>query len=215
MSKITKAKISDLKFDNKNFNKGTQFGDKLLEKSISKFGFREAGVLDRNGRLIGGNKRTAKAGERGLEDVEIIKADPNKIYALQFDDIDLDSPEGRELALALNATATANISFDVEVMEATIESVKVEEWGAASNQSISANGNLLKHYEVPNYEEDEDDEELYNTHGDNRTDEVKDFEHVPLVLYIKKSQNSILKKYRKSMSDTDFTDLIIKALEND
>ena len=43
MSKITKAKISDLKFDNKNFNKGTQFGDKLLEKSISKFGFREAG----------------------------------------------------------------------------------------------------------------------------------------------------------------------------
>jgi len=215
MSKITKAKISDLKFDNKNFNKGTQFGDKLLEKSISKFGFREAGVLDRNGRLIGGNKRTAKAGERGLEDVEIIKADPNKIYALQFDDIDLDSPEGRELALALNATAKANISFDVEVMEATIESVKVEEWGAASNQSISANGNLLKHYEVPNYEEDEDDEELYNTHGDNRTDEVKDFEHVPLVLYIKKSQNSILKKYRKSMSDTDFTDLIIKALEND
>ena len=100
-------------------------------------------------------------------------------------------------------------------MEAAIESVKVEEWGAASNQSISANGNLLKHYEVPNYEEDEDDEELYNTHGDNRTDEVKDFEHVPLVLYIKKSQNSILKKYRKSMSDTDFTDLIIKALEND
>ena len=215
MSKITKAKISDLKFDNKNFNKGTQFGDSLLDKSISKFGFREAGVLDRNGRLIGGNKRTAKAGERGLEDVEIIKADPNKIYALQFDDIDLDSPEGRELALALNATAKANISFDVEVMEATIESVKVEEWGAASNQSISANGNLLKHYEVPNYEEDEDDEELYNTHGDNRTDEVKDFEHVPLVLYIKKSQNSILKKYRKSMSDTDFTDLIIKALEND
>jgi len=215
MSKITKAKISDLKFDNKNFNKGTQFGDSLLDKSISKFGFREAGVLDRNGRLIGGNKRTAKAGEQGLEDVEIIKADPNKIYALQFDDIDLDTPEGRELALALNATAKANISFDVEVMEATIESVKVEEWGAASNQSISANGNLLKHYEVPNYEEDEDDEELYNTHGDNRTDEVKDFEHVPLVLYIKKSQNSILKKYRKSMSDTDFTDLIIKALEND
>ena len=215
MSKITKAKISDLKFDNKNFNKGTQFGDSLLDKSIQKFGFREAGVLDRNGRLIGGNKRTAKAGERGLEDVEIIKADPNKIYALQFDDIDLDTPEGRELALALNATAKANISFDVEVMEATIESVKVEEWGAASNQSISANGNLLKHYEVPNYEEDEDDEELYNTHGDNRTDEVKDFEHVPLVLYIKKSQNSILKKYRKSMSDTDFTDLIIKALEND
>lgn len=214
MSKITKAKISDLKFDNKNFNKGTQFGDSLLDKSISKFGFREAGVLDRNGRLIGGNKRTAKAGEQGLEDVEIIKADPNKIYALQFDDIDLDTPEGRELALALNATAKANISFDVEVMEATIESVKVEEWGAASNQSISANGNLLKHYEVPNYEEDEDDEELYNTHGDNRED-VKDFEHVPLVLYIKKSQNSILKKYRKSMSDTDFTDLIIKALEND
>lgn len=211
MSKITKAKISDLKFDNKNFNRGTQFGDSLLDKSISKFGFREAGVLDKNGRLIGGNKRTAKAGERGLEDVEIIKADPKKIYALQFDDIDLDTPEGRELALALNATAKANISFDVEVMEATIESVKVEEWGQAANQSISANGNLLKHYDVP---KDDEDEELYNTHGDNgEENEVKDIDHVPLVLYIKKSQNSILKKYRKSMNDVDFIDLIIKALE--
>src|SRR5690349_21180276 len=105
-------KITALKFDKKNFNKGSEKGNRLLEKSLQKFGFREAATLDKNGVLIGGNKRTAKAGEIGLEEVEIIKADPNKVYALQFDDIDIDTPEGRELALALNQTAKENIVFD-------------------------------------------------------------------------------------------------------
>ena len=44
-------------------------------------------------------------------------------------DIDLDSVEGRELALADNATAKANIIFDVEVMTAVLEDAVVEEWG--------------------------------------------------------------------------------------
>lgn len=124
-----KNKITDLKFDDKNFNKGNQFGDSLLDKSISKFGFREADTVDKNGILVGGNKRVAKAGEKGFEDVEIIKADPKKIYALQFDDLDIDTPEGRELALALNQTAKANIILDTDLVEAELGEVVCQEWG--------------------------------------------------------------------------------------
>jgi len=35
---MSKAKITDLVFDDKNFNKGTQYGKSLMEKSLSKFG---------------------------------------------------------------------------------------------------------------------------------------------------------------------------------
>jgi len=126
---MAKKKISDLKFDDKNFNIGSQQGNTLLEKSIQKFGFREAATVDKNGVLVGGNKRVAKAGEIGFEDVEIIKADPKKVYALQYDDIDIDTPEGRSLALALNATAKSNIVFDAELIEAELGEAVCEEWG--------------------------------------------------------------------------------------
>lgn len=55
-----KVKISDLKFQDKNANKGSQFGDALLEKSIEKFGFIEAGVLDKHHNIISGNHQNPK-----------------------------------------------------------------------------------------------------------------------------------------------------------
>lgn len=128
---MDRKKITELKFDDKNFNKGNPFGDALLEKSISKFGFREAATLDKNGVLIGGNKRTEKAGSLGFEDVEVIKADPKKVYALQYDDIDIETKEGRELALALNQTAVKNIVIDAELVDAELGEVVIQEWGVS------------------------------------------------------------------------------------
>jgi hypothetical protein len=123
-------KIKDfVKFDDKNFNIGTELGEELINKSISKFGYREASVLDKHGNIIGGNKRTQSALDNGITDIEIIKAEKGKVYALQFDDIDLDSPEGRELALALNATAKENINFDESMIFETIGDDIAIEWG--------------------------------------------------------------------------------------
>jgi hypothetical protein len=123
-------KIKDsVKFDDKNFNIGTELGQELIDKSIAKFGYREASVLDKHGNIIGGNKRTQSALDNGITDIEIIKAEKGKVYALQFDDIDLDSPEGRELALALNATAKENINFDEAMIFETIGDDIAMEWG--------------------------------------------------------------------------------------
>lgn len=135
---MAKKKITDLIPDDKNFNKGSAVGTALLEKSIEKFGFREAATLDKNGKIVGGNKRTETAGALGFEDVEIIKADPSKIYALQYDDIDLDTPKGRELALALNQTAAKNIVIDAEVVEAELGEAVCEEWGIESSVKLEA-----------------------------------------------------------------------------
>lgn len=150
---MAKKKITDLKFDDKNFNIGSQQGNALLEKSIQKFGFREAATVDKNGVLIGGNKRTAKAGELGFEDVEIIKADPKKVYALQYDDIDIDTPEGRSLALALNATAKSNIVLDAQLVEAELGEAVCEEWGAKPNYSLGHDINSMTDDDVDIEEE--------------------------------------------------------------
>lgn len=121
--------IDNVIFDEKNFNTGTELGKELINKSISKFGYREASVLDKHGNIIGGNKRTQSALDNGITDIEIIKAEKGKVYALQFDDIELDSPEGRELALALNATAKENINFDEAIIFENISDDIALEWG--------------------------------------------------------------------------------------
>jgi sporulation protein YlmC with PRC-barrel domain len=112
MAKTTKLK--DLIPDNKNFNKGTEYGNSLIEKSLRKFGAGRSILIDKNNRIIAGNKTIENAAAIGLEDLQIVESDGTKIIAVKRTDIDLDSKEGRELALADNATAKANIDWDIE-----------------------------------------------------------------------------------------------------
>lgn len=114
MGKVSKAKITDLVVDNHNFNKGTQFGDHLMDESLRQFGLGRSILIDKNNRIIAGNKTTEKSGELGFEDVLIVETDGKTLVAVKRTDIDLDSKAGRELALADNATAKANLEWDEE-----------------------------------------------------------------------------------------------------
>ena len=140
MSKITKAKISDLIDDDLNANKGCEFGDKLMDKSFSKFGAGRSILLDRNNKVIAGNKSKNKFGELGGENVLIVEADKNTLVAVRRNDIDLDTPEGREFAIADNATNKANLVWDVEVIDVIAESVDVVEWGVEKTESDEGYG---------------------------------------------------------------------------
>jgi len=122
-------KITDLKFDDKNFNKGTQYGKSLMEKSLSKFGAGRSILIDKNNRIIAGNKTTENFAELGLENVQIVDSDGKTLIAVRRNDIDLDTPEGREMALADNQTAKINIDFDFEVLESELDGDVIEEWG--------------------------------------------------------------------------------------
>lgn len=124
-----KVKISDLIHDNKNFNKGSEFGNSLIEKSLRKYGAGRSILIDKNNKIIAGNKSVENAAAVGLEDVQIVESDGKKIIAVKRTDIDLDSQEGREMALVDNATAKANIIFDAELIEAELGEVVCEEWG--------------------------------------------------------------------------------------
>ncbi|MBR4115652.1 MAG: SAM-dependent methyltransferase, partial [Bacteroidales bacterium] len=100
MAKIIERSIDSLIPDDKNFNKGTEYGDHLMDESLRKFGLGRSILLDKNDRIIAGNKTTEKAAELGFENVLIVETDGNTLVAVKRKDIDLDSAKGRELALA-------------------------------------------------------------------------------------------------------------------
>jgi hypothetical protein len=124
----TPTKISELIPDDKNFNKGSEFGGSLISKSLQKFGAGRSILLDKNNRIIAGNKTVENAGAVGIEDVQVVETDGKTIIAVKRTDIDLDTPEGRELALADNASAKANIVFDAELIEAEVGEAVCQDW---------------------------------------------------------------------------------------
>ena len=131
MAEIKEAKISDLVFDDKNFNKHTEYGMSLIEKSIRNNGAGRSILIDKNNRIIAGNGVTEIAGQIGLEDVQIVETDGTKIIAVKRTDIDLDSKQGREMALADNATASVDLAWDEEQIQFAEEEfgMVAEEWG--------------------------------------------------------------------------------------
>jgi hypothetical protein len=118
-------KAKDLIHDDKNFNKGSESGAKLIKKSFEKFGAGRSILLDKNNRIIAGNKSVEFS---GIDDVQIVESDGTKLIAVKRTDIDLDTPIGREMALADNASAKANIVFDAELIEAEVGVAVAEEW---------------------------------------------------------------------------------------
>ena len=136
MAKILETSIDKLIPDNKNFNKGTQFGEHLMDESLRKFGLGRSILLDKNNRIISGNKTTEKAGELGYEKVLVIETDGSTLVAVKRNDIDLDSTVGRELALADNATSKANLSWDEEMIMQCAEQFDFdpEEWGISMGE---------------------------------------------------------------------------------
>ena len=116
MAKIIETNIESLVPDNKNFNKGTQYGDHLMDESLRRFGLGRSILIDKNNRIIAGNKTAEKAADIGFTDVVVVEVDGNQLVAVKRKDIDLDSAKGRELALADNATGKANLAWDEDLI---------------------------------------------------------------------------------------------------
>lgn len=129
--KTKDAKLSEIIPDDLNANKHTQYGMHLLEKSISELGLGRSILLDKSNRIIGGNGVVETAASLGLEDLIIVETDGTKLVAVKRTDIDLDSEAGRKLALADNATSSANLDWDADAIQAISENwdVKPEDWG--------------------------------------------------------------------------------------
>lgn len=137
--KISEVKITDIIQDDKNLNKGTADGKAMITKSLQRFGAGRSILLDKNNRIIAGNKTHENAEEIGMEDVIVVESDGSKLVAVKRTDIDLDSKEGREMALADNATVKVDLSWDDDAMREVSETwgIDTEEWGVELETNIT------------------------------------------------------------------------------
>lgn len=125
------SNIKDLKFDDKNFNKHTEYGMSLLEKSLKENGAGRSILIDKDNNIIAGNGIIEAAGQAGFEKVKIVETTGDEIIAVKRTDLRLDSKKGREMALADNATAAADLEWDDGLIasEADKLGINTEEWG--------------------------------------------------------------------------------------
>ena len=115
--KTKTVKISELTPDDINANKGTPRGSAMLEKSLREYGAGRSVLVDKAGRIIAGNKTIEAAGSIGLDDAVMVETDGTRVVIVKRTDLDLDSPQGRGLAIADNRVAEVGLDWDLEALE--------------------------------------------------------------------------------------------------
>ncbi len=105
--------------DARNANKGTRRGADIILNSLKKLGAGRSIVLDKNGRIIAGNKTAEQAAKAGLDDVLVVKTDGKRLVAVQRMDLDLENDaRAMELAIADNRAGELSLDWDAEALKA-------------------------------------------------------------------------------------------------
>lgn len=109
------SQLPVISHDDNNANKGTERGKKLLTQSVRELGGGRSVLLDKNGKLIAGNKTFDAAQEVGLK-VRIVQAGRDELVAVQRADLDLNdsSGEARRLAYMDNRVGELDLNWDAE-----------------------------------------------------------------------------------------------------
>ena len=113
--------IKELKYDKKNFNKHTEFGMGLLEKSLSKFGAGRSVLVDKDNNIIAGNGIVEAASSMGITKTRVIETTGDELVVVKRKDVELDSEVGREMALADNATASVDLDWDKDLLRESFD----------------------------------------------------------------------------------------------
>jgi hypothetical protein len=114
--------VSDLIPDHANANKGTERGRYAVEASLRETGAGRSIVVDKNGKIIAGNKTLESWADISGE-IEIVRTDGKKLVVVQREDLDLDDVEGlaRKLAYYDNRAGQLGLEFDAEQILADIQ----------------------------------------------------------------------------------------------
>ena len=131
-SKEQVVDIDSLRQDTHNFNRGTEEGQQLMERSFKELGAGRSILLDREGNIIAGNKSQEAARKAGIKRVRIVETTGDELVAVKRTDIDIDSAEGRRMALLDNLTTQVNLAWDpseIEAVSSEIEGFDPSDYG--------------------------------------------------------------------------------------
>ena len=123
--------IEELAQDQRNFNKGTEQGQELMERSFKEMGAGRSILIDKNGNIIAGNKSQKAAIAAGIKKVRVIETTGDELVAVKRTDVDIDSAEGRKMAYLDNLTTQVNLTWDqteLEAVQADVEGFDVADY---------------------------------------------------------------------------------------
>lgn len=119
-------KLSDLKLDTKNANKGTKRGREAVAASLKQFGAGRSVLIDRDGNLIAGNKTAEQAVNAGIENVIVVQTNGTQLVAVQRMDLSIDDSKARGLAIADNRTSELGLDWDADVLRELIPDLDLQ-----------------------------------------------------------------------------------------
>ena len=149
--------IEELVQDQHNFNKGTDEGARLMEKSFTELGAGRSILIDKDGNIIAGNKSQKAAMAAGIKKVRVIESDGTELIAVKRTDISIDSKEGRELALADNLTTQVNLAWDEVELDkiAAEEGIDLELWGMTQEEVNPGKVDSVGELDVDSFDEEQ------------------------------------------------------------
>lgn len=106
------------------FNKGTQLGDLILEKSLKSFGGCRSAVVDKNGDPIIGEKVLKKAKELGIP-IKVVETDGSVLVVVKRTDLTASSRKSKEIEFIDNLSSEQGLSWNNEYILETMNT----EWG--------------------------------------------------------------------------------------
>lgn len=127
MAKLKKSTLKELAFDDKNINKGSEFGMALLGKSITETGMGRSLLADKNGVLIAGNKTLEAAVAAGIDTVTVVETDGTEIVVVKRTDLDINTPRGIKAKILDNTVSAHNYVEDAQVAQALCLEAEIAE----------------------------------------------------------------------------------------
>lgn len=101
--------------DAKNFNRGTDAGRELVAKSLRKLKAGRSVLVDKNNRIIAGNKTVVGAMDAGINEAIVIETDGEQLVVVKRTDLDLETDvKARELSFVDNRTSQVGLEWNVE-----------------------------------------------------------------------------------------------------
>jgi|SRR5690625_797191 len=151
-----------IKFDSNNFNKHTDKGMKLLEKSVKEVGVIESITTDKKGDIVSGNARKEIFDKMGFKP-KFIELKDDEYPVIQTD---LDGEKRIRAAILANTVALENINLDTVKIEETgidLEEVGIEVFDGgdidldkffeeADNDDSSQKNKIVLEYTQEDYE---------------------------------------------------------------
>ena len=122
-------KANEFQADNRNANKGTKHGKKMVADSLKEYGAGRSILLDKDDRIVAGNKTAFAAGDMP---VRIIETDGTELIAVKRTDLSLDDKRARELAIADNRAAQVGLEWDTSVLKTLQNEIDLEKFFKAS-----------------------------------------------------------------------------------